>query len=41
MHKIVKGGIDKSYGIHVAGLAGIPKNVILRSREILKDLQNR
>ena len=41
MHKIVKGGIDKSYGIYVADLAGVPKEVITRSKGILKDLQNR
>lgn len=41
MHKINKGGIDKSYGIHVANLAGIPPKVISRSKEILKDLQKR
>lgn len=41
MHKIEKGGIDKSYGIHVAGLAGVPKNVITRSKKILEQLQKR
>lgn len=39
LHKIVEGGASKSYGIHVAGLAGIPKSVIERSREILDELQ--
>ena len=39
LHKIVEGGASKSYGIHVAGLAGIPKTVIERSREILDELQ--
>jgi DNA mismatch repair protein MutS len=41
MHKIAKGGIDKSYGIHVAKLAGVPQKVITRSKEILTDLQKR
>ncbi len=39
LHKIVEGGASKSYGIHVAKLAGIPKPVIERSREILDELQ--
>ena len=38
MRKIIEGGADKSYGIHVAGLAGIPQPVIHRSREILNEL---
>ena len=40
LHKILAGGTDKSYGIHVAKLAGIPKEVITRSSEILTDLEN-
>lgn len=40
LHKIVSGGTDKSYGIHVAKLAGIPRNIIDRSREILSELEN-
>jgi DNA mismatch repair protein MutS len=39
LRKIVKGGTDKSYGIHVAGLAGIPLSVIQRSKEILEHLE--
>ncbi|MDR1486213.1 MAG: DNA mismatch repair protein MutS [Planctomycetaceae bacterium] len=39
LHKIIQGAADKSYGIHVAKLAGIPKDVICRSREILSDLE--
>lgn len=39
LHKIVKGGTDKSYGIHVARLAGIPSIVIQRSKEILEHLE--
>jgi DNA mismatch repair protein MutS len=40
LHKIVPGGTDKSYGIHVAKLAGVPRSIIERSREILTDLEN-
>jgi len=39
LHKIVSGGADRSYGIHVAQLAGIPKPVIQRASEILKQLE--
>ncbi|MHC4963146.1 MAG: DNA mismatch repair protein MutS [Planctomycetota bacterium] len=40
LHKIVPGGTDKSYGVHVAKLAGVPKSILTRSNEILKDLEN-
>ena len=40
LHKIIPGGTDKSYGIHVAKLAGVPKTIIERSKEILQDLEN-
>jgi DNA mismatch repair protein MutS len=39
LHKIIPGGADKSYGIHVAQLAGLPKPVILRANEILEELE--
>ncbi len=39
LHRIVEGGASKSYGIHVARLAGVPKPVIQRSREVLEELQ--
>jgi DNA mismatch repair protein MutS len=39
LRKIVPGGADRSYGIHVAQLAGLPKPVIRRAEEILKDLE--
>jgi len=39
LRKIVKGGTDKSYGIHVARLAGLPFTVIQRSKEILEHLE--
>ncbi len=38
LHKLVKGGTNRSYGIQVAGLAGVPQRVIIRAREILKNL---
>jgi DNA mismatch repair protein MutS len=41
LHKIVRGGADKSYGIHVAQLAGIPKAVVHRAEEVLKELETR
>jgi DNA mismatch repair protein MutS len=41
LHKIVRGGADKSYGIHVAQLAGIPKAVVHRAEEVLKELEER
>ncbi len=40
LRKIVQGGTDKSYGIHVARLAGLPKKVITRAMEILSALEN-
>ena len=39
LHKILPGGTDKSYGIHVAKLAGIPKPILERSKEILAELE--
>ncbi len=39
LRKIVRGGALKSFGIEVASLAGLPKNVITRSREILHNLE--
>ncbi|HPD15990.1 MAG TPA: DNA mismatch repair protein MutS [Planctomycetota bacterium] len=39
LHKIVEGGADKSYGIHVARLAGIPRKVIQRAKVILGNLE--
>lgn len=39
LHKIVDGSTDKSYGIQVARLAGVPKWVIDRSKEILRNLE--
>ncbi|MCJ7570248.1 MAG: DNA mismatch repair protein MutS [Anaerolineales bacterium] len=39
LHKITPGGADKSYGIHVAELAGIPRPVINRAQEILAQFE--
>ena len=40
LRQIVKGGTDKSYGIHVAQLAGLPDAVIKRANEVLNNLEN-
>jgi DNA mismatch repair protein MutS len=40
LHKIVPGSSDRSYGIHVAQLAGLPPPVIQRASEILKELED-
>ncbi len=40
LRKIVKGGADKSYGIQVAKLAGVPNDVIERAKEIVEELSN-
>jgi DNA mismatch repair protein MutS len=39
LHKIIPGGADRSYGIHVAQLAGLPKPVVQRANEILHELE--
>ena len=39
LHKIVPGGTDRSYGIHVAQLAGLPRSVINRAQEVLIELE--
>lgn len=41
LHKIVPGPADKSYGIHVAELAGLPQECIKRAKEILKELESK
>ncbi|MGH2638258.1 MAG: MutS-related protein, partial [Rhabdochlamydiaceae bacterium] len=38
LHRIVRGGADKSYGIHVAQLAGLPPTVLKKAHEMLKKL---
>lgn len=40
LRKIVKGGADKSYGIQVAKLAGVPESVIERAKEIVEELSD-
>ncbi|MDL5501922.1 MAG: DNA mismatch repair protein MutS, partial [Candidatus Methanoperedens sp.] len=40
LRKIVPGATDKSYGIHVARLAGVPFKVTQRAKEILKEVEN-
>ena len=40
LHRIVDGGADRSYGIHVAELAGMPTPVIDRAREVLRTLED-
>lgn len=39
LHKLVKGGTNRSYGIQVAGLAGVPERVVKRAGEILKNIE--
>ena len=39
LRQVVPGGADRSYGIHVAQLAGIPRGIIRRAEEILADLE--
>jgi DNA mismatch repair protein MutS len=39
LHKIIPGGADRSYGIHVAQLAGLPRAVIQRATEIMAELE--
>lgn len=41
LREIVKGGADKSYGIEVARLAGLPKEILVNSKKILKVLEQR
>jgi DNA mismatch repair protein MutS len=38
LHRIVEGGTDRSYGIHVARLAGVPRPVLERARQLLSEL---
>ena len=41
LYKIVKGGVDKSYGIEVAKLAGLPVSVVSRARGVLSELEKK
>ena len=40
LHEVIDGAADRSYGIHVAKLAGLPKTVLKRADEVLKFLEN-
>lgn len=39
LHKIVKGAADRSYGVHVASMAGMPANIVKRAEMILEELE--
>jgi DNA mismatch repair protein MutS len=39
LHRLEPGGTDRSYGIHVAQLAGLPREVVLRARDVLRTLE--
>jgi DNA mismatch repair protein MutS len=39
LHKVIPGGADRSYGVHVAQLAGMPRAVVNRANEILTELE--
>ncbi len=39
LHKVVPGGADRSYGVHVAQLAGMPRPVVERAKELLEQLE--
>ncbi len=41
LRKIVSGGTDESYGVHVAKLAGVPQDIIKKSNEILRNLERK
>ncbi len=41
LHKIKDGAVDKSYGIHVAKLAGMPDELLIRANEILNEYENK
>jgi DNA mismatch repair protein MutS len=40
LHRILPGGADRSYGVHVAQLAGLPRPVVTRAQEILSELES-
>ncbi|MFC2122503.1 DNA mismatch repair protein MutS [Bacteroidota bacterium] len=40
LHRIIPGGVDRSYGIHVGKLAGLPKSVVRRAQEVLGELED-
>jgi DNA mismatch repair protein MutS len=40
LHKIMDGGTDRSWGIHVARLAGLPAEVVARAKAVLADVES-
>jgi DNA mismatch repair protein MutS len=40
LHKVIEGGADRSYGIHVAQLAGLPPAVVHRAQDVLRELES-
>ena len=40
LRKLIRGGSEHSFGIHVARMAGMPKSIVARSNEILKELES-
>ena len=41
LYRVIEGSVDRSYGVEVARLAGLPDEVIIRAREVLTDLENK
>jgi DNA mismatch repair protein MutS len=41
LHRVLPGGADRSYGVHVAQLAGLPRAVVSRAQELLQELEAR
>jgi len=41
LHSVVEGGADRSYGVHVARLAGVPERVTRRAAALLEQLESR
>ena len=39
LHRVIPGGADRSYGVHVAQIAGMPRPVVDRARELLRTLE--
>jgi DNA mismatch repair protein MutS len=41
LHKVLPGGTDRSYGVHVARMAGVPPEVVQRAEQILREFERR
>jgi DNA mismatch repair protein MutS len=41
LHKVIEGVADRSYGVHVAALAGLPKTVVSRAETVLRGLEQK